>query len=1399
MKTKTERSSTHSQPKGGAETSYAHTVAAPELFLKPLPHTNPVLVRKENDPLEQEADRLAGEAVKNTAHSENMAPVGTPAWARAINSFSTSLPETTKVATPANLSGQALPDNLRVSMEEQLQADFSTVRIHTNEKAAEAAEQLHAQAFTYGSHIFFGAGKYQPDTEEGQLLLAHELAHVKQQADGIRRKEAPGEPPENAALAAENMPPPTAPPLTPEANIAAPKGEAATPSSDLDTLLIPPPPDTLDPVARARLRQTSQAAGTAAQRNAELPTADSQTSEARQGVTEPSAETEARAEAGVTESLANRLAPSPEIEELCANIRRAIRAQRPADEDSLLQADPSAAAEEVGNQLNDDIDADTERVGANYEALEAVPPGEAEQIAIPPTAVPASVTTPDINAAAATPSPLTEEEVSLEADVEAATAQIEGAGMNSQAGQLVQDGPIAAAREAQGELADTAAIDPAQVMAEQEASLLSARADLDGLQEQALATLAASRAATVESDAGQQLAMIGSEEEQRAALAARAETLFSEAQESVSTLLAPLSATAMAMWEAGQIRISTDFENELARVQAWIDERHEGVGGALLEIWDDWTGFPDWVTRAYNQAETLFGDEICDLIREISAYVNSIVVSCEEIIDNTDAAIQQLFDSAPAELQVWAEEQKSGFQGRLEGLREQVSQTQQDFNRDLVERAATAVQEVREQVHALREKAKGILGRMADALAEFLEDPARAILNGLLSLVGIEPASFWALLARIDQVVNDIADDPLGFAGKLLQAVGDGFQLFFDNFVAHFFDGLVNWLFSGLGQMGIQVPRELSLEAIVTFFLELMGITWERIRALLARHIGEENVALLEQAFELISDLIALGPRGVFELLKEQLDPRNILDTIIQMAVDFVVETLITQATLRIIALFNPVGAIVQAIEAIYKVLKWIFQNAARIFSLVETVVNGMAEIVAGNFGRVAQLVESALVQLMVPVIDFIAEFLSLGGLPERVADAVRGLQAWVEGILDRVIGWLADRARAILAALGIGGAGEGKETTTNLEDTEVGERLGFSAAEEQHHLWLLPQAEGTEIMMASTPSPIDQVLSRLRQLAQQKEISEADEALDAIVSERALLQTQASLTTEKMLAAQAEGATAEDIAAASAADAQTVIRQRALADALRTAMELIDPPMPQVARFDPGFSGAAASHFSARQVANNPGNHGPGSEPRKGKNGHLAEAFEVISNLGQGGVWVRFHLFNHNIGGQAANSNLIPTLRIDNTSYENQFERPMKDYHDRGIPVWFLGTATYYTNTPLFVRDYQAVGGGMKYQNGQWIEDTNKEIPTFTTAPGQPTAMEVHINDILQDDMLMWNTVANLTPITLAQLDMLKSLMPAGGFLNRSNLLAVVEANFPQGAQRTRLVNILDRLNLKF
>lgn len=80
--------------------------------------------------------------------------------------------------------GQPLPDSERAFFEPRFGRDFSGVRVHAGGRAAELAQSVSARAYTVGSDVVFGAGEWSPGTTAGRTLLAHELAHVAQQADG---------------------------------------------------------------------------------------------------------------------------------------------------------------------------------------------------------------------------------------------------------------------------------------------------------------------------------------------------------------------------------------------------------------------------------------------------------------------------------------------------------------------------------------------------------------------------------------------------------------------------------------------------------------------------------------------------------------------------------------------------------------------------------------------------------------------------------------------------------------------------------------------------------------------------------------------------------------------------------------------------------------------------------------------------------------------------------------------------------------------------------------------------------------------------------------------------------------------------------------------------------------
>jgi hypothetical protein len=90
-------------------------------------------------------------------------------------------------ANPHAGNGKLLPREVRSYFEPRFGQDFSDVRVHADGVAANAARAVEARAYTIGRDVVFASGEYRPGTLEGKRLLAHELAHVVQQRQGLSR------------------------------------------------------------------------------------------------------------------------------------------------------------------------------------------------------------------------------------------------------------------------------------------------------------------------------------------------------------------------------------------------------------------------------------------------------------------------------------------------------------------------------------------------------------------------------------------------------------------------------------------------------------------------------------------------------------------------------------------------------------------------------------------------------------------------------------------------------------------------------------------------------------------------------------------------------------------------------------------------------------------------------------------------------------------------------------------------------------------------------------------------------------------------------------------------------------------------------------------------------------
>lgn len=141
-----------------------------------------------NDAFEQEADRVAEQVMRmpdspagELPEEEEEKLVSPKADTGGVTPLSEELADRIQALEGG---GSPLSEGERTFFEPRFGADFSQVRVHTGPAAEEAASALNAQAFTLGSDIAFGPGRYAPGTEKGNRLMAHELTHVVQQGGG---------------------------------------------------------------------------------------------------------------------------------------------------------------------------------------------------------------------------------------------------------------------------------------------------------------------------------------------------------------------------------------------------------------------------------------------------------------------------------------------------------------------------------------------------------------------------------------------------------------------------------------------------------------------------------------------------------------------------------------------------------------------------------------------------------------------------------------------------------------------------------------------------------------------------------------------------------------------------------------------------------------------------------------------------------------------------------------------------------------------------------------------------------------------------------------------------------------------------------------------------------------
>ncbi|MEX3636133.1 DUF4157 domain-containing protein [Paraburkholderia sp. BR14427] len=305
------------------------------------------------------------------------------------------------------------------------------------------------------------------------------------------------------------------------------------------------------------------------------------------------------------------------------------------------------------------------------------------------------------------------------------------------------------------------------------------------------------------------------------------------------------------------------------------------------------------------------------------------------------------------------------------------------------------------------------LGRLLDFLIAVGKKVLELIFEGAMLLAGPIGLQIAGIFRKIGDTFNLIVADPVAFVGHLVDAVKKGIEQFGKNIWEHLKTGLIEWLVGTLEGAGLVLPKVWDLHGILDLVLQILGITYAKIREKLVKVLGEKTVSMLEKAFIFLKTLVTEGPAAAWKQIVEAIG--SLWDMVIGGIKDWAVTKIVTAAITKLATMFNPAGAVIQAIIATYNTVAFFIERIKQILAFVESVVDSISNIAHGKIAQAANYVERAMARTIPVILGFLARLIGLGDVSEAIKKVITGIQQKVDKGIDGVIKWVVEKAKSIV------------------------------------------------------------------------------------------------------------------------------------------------------------------------------------------------------------------------------------------------------------------------------------------------------------------------------------------------------------------------------------------------
>jgi phage-related protein len=573
----------------------------------------------------------------------------------------------------------------------------------------------------------------------------------------------------------------------------------------------------------------------------------------------------------------------------------------------------------------------------------------------------------------------------------------------------------------------------------------------------------------------------------------------------------------------------------------------------------------------------------------------------------------------------------------------------------------------------------------------------------ILTILEIPIDLVKSIYAKARAAFTEIVKDPLGFLRNVLRAAWEGFGLFFGKIGTHLWNGVLDWFRGQMKKAGIEIPTEFSFKAILGLIFSIAGISVEKLFEILEKKLKNKPLVakirkfykLLTGVWEWVTVALEQGALGLWEKIKQTAG--DLWDGLVTALVGWVSKEVIKLASPRLLAALNPVGAIINAILAAWAAIQTAAEYAKQILEIVNTVLDTALDLARGITGRAAEFVENALAAAIPMAVGFLANFVRLGNLGERVKEMLEPVQKKVEEGIGAILDTAISAGRAILDKLGIGGPAK--------------EEVAFDAGGESHRLFAEGEGDTEEVWLESTRRTAAGWIDywEKNDLPELPRSEDRDESKANIKSARSLL-TKRKKSKETKLSE--------------------------VADILKKLFQMFGHPSvkPTVLFFRGntdsngvrgGFAKAEPLTLKFPEGGDRPSSSTSAPVPGEKRMAQMNRATEK---------WVKLHLIHFDLGGPDKSQNFAIGDKTANTSMFKSAEEKVIDLltgHAKGaLTLWYETKAEYRTGKNIdFLKAITAEWGEYDIKTGTRLKSTSGVLSFDSGAPGKRETSVV-IND---------------------------------------------------------------------